>query len=307
MEDYKNDIVASRRGYLGSSDAKMVCKIGRTGKLSLTDQERIAVMLGQAEQRDYTNEAMANGDFIEQSIYRDFLSAYPQALSNPLTVSKRKFEGFGLLDHIDIEVLKDDTLVWYEIKASRYSTDQVRDEYDAQLRWHYMMLCEKAKQLGKKPMLYLVHYPVEEYGEYDASKVLVMPVSFKGGYAAEIEKGLEKIAEIIAAGFNYTPREALTTADLPAELASKVEYIKERLKLATEIEAETKAFKEACLDFCLQHGITSIDGDGWSATVRQGYTSQRVDSKKLQSQHPDIYEQVLTTTNNKPSITIKVK
>ena len=91
------------------------------------------------------------------------------------------------------------------------------------------------------------------------------------------------------------------------EIASKVEYIKQTIAEVEAKKAEIDAFKETLLDLCLQHGVTSIAGDGWSATVRQGYTSQRVDSKKLQSQHPDIYEQVLTTTNNKPSITIKVK
>lgn len=307
MENYKDEIIASRVGYLGSSDAKMVCKIGRTQKLSYTDQERLGVMLGQCPQREYTNAAMENGDFVEQCIYQDFLSAYPQALSNPLTVSSRKFGGFGLLDHIDIEVLKDDALIWYEIKASRYSTDQVRDEYDEQLRWHYMMLTEKAAALGRKAQLYLVHYPVETYGEYDPSKVLVMPVSFKGDYAAQIEAGLQFIADTIASGWEYTPKDVMATSDLPAEIASKVEYIKQTIADVEAKKAEIEAFKETLLDLCLQHGVTSIAGEGWSATVRQGYTSQRVDSKKLQAQHPDIYEECLTTTNNKPSITIKVK
>ena len=171
----------------------------------------------------------------------------------------------------------------------------------------YMMLTEKAAALGRNAHLYLVHYPVETYGEYDPSKVLVMPVSFKGDYAAQIEKGLGFISDTIASGWVYTPKDVMATSDLPAEIAGKVEYIKERLKLADAIKAETEAFKETLLGLCLKHGVKSIVGDGWSASVREGYTSQRVDSKKLQAQHPDIYKECLTTTNNKPSITIKVK
>ena len=60
MENYKDNIIATRVGSLGSSDAKMVAKIGRVGKLAYADKERLAVLTGQKEQHDFSNAATRN-------------------------------------------------------------------------------------------------------------------------------------------------------------------------------------------------------------------------------------------------------
>ena len=67
--DYKKEIVKSRVGGFGGSDAKMFYKVGLNGlsALSDTDKRRIAVALGQAEfVETYTTDAMEAGNEFER-------------------------------------------------------------------------------------------------------------------------------------------------------------------------------------------------------------------------------------------------
>ena len=309
MENYKDNIIATRVGCLGSSDARMVAKVGRTGKLSYADKERLAVLTGQAQPHDFSNAATRNGDYIEQEIYKDLKAKFPGAQSNPAFASiLYQTPNFFMINHIDIEVIQDDDyLVWYEVKASKYSTPQVLKEYDDQLRWHYMLLREKANLLKLRPVLILVHYQVEDYGAtYDPSRVQMRSISFKGDYADDIKKGLEIIDQTLEAGFKWEPREELDATELPAEMQDKLTYITNRLREAAAIQAEVEAFKGGLLEACLSRGIKSIKAEGWSAIVKDGYVSQRLNSSKLKADHPDIYEQYLSQSNIKPSITLKV-
>jgi len=308
MENYKIDILETRRGGLGSSDAKMVSKVGKTGKLSYSDRERVAVMLGLEEPVNFTNAAMENGDFIEGKIFTSLKMTYPNAKSNPFYKCDKLSDqlGFDVFCHIDFEVVDDGCLVWYECKASRYSVDQVRAEYDDQLRWEYMCLIEKANELRLKPVLNLVHYHVENYGEFNAENMTVSPVSYRAGYADYIVKGLEIIRDTIREGFTFDRKSDITSDDLPMAIATSAALARQKLREAAELTAEVDAFKESALQYCLAHGIKSIKGDGFSIVVKDEYTSSRVDSKKLQNDHPDVYNECLKTVTNKPSITLKI-
>lgn len=119
MENYKENIIASRVGSLGSSDAAMVEKVGKTGKLSYADRERLAVLTGQAQQRDFSNAATRNGDYIEQEIFKDVAKKWPQAKSNPAFTSPAlSTEHFAVINHIDIEVANDEFLVWNVLRVA---------------------------------------------------------------------------------------------------------------------------------------------------------------------------------------------
>lgn len=308
MENYKDNIIATRVGSLGSSDAKMVAKIGRVGKLAYADKERLAVLTGQAEQHDFSNAATRNGDYIEQEIFKEIAAKWPEAKSNPLCVSTElSTSHFDAINHIDIESVQGEYLVWYEVKASKYSTAQVKAEYEEQLKWHYCLLRERADLMHLTPALILVHYLVEDYdAPYDPARVTMVPVSFKGDYMADIKKGLEVIDAELAGGFVWQPREELDATDLPETLQNKLAYITDRLREAAAIQAEVDAFKGGLLEACLARGIKSIKAEGWSAIVKEGYVSTRLNSSKLKADHPDLYEEYLSQSNVKPSITLKV-
>lgn len=308
MGNYKDNIIATRVGSLGSSDAKMVAQVGRSGMLSNTAKERLAVLTGQREQRDFSNAATRNGDYIEQEIYRSIREHYWQAVSNPCFASNNLHtDYFNVIDHIDIEVAADEDLIWYEVKASKYSTQQVKAEYEDQLKWHYLLLQEKAALLRLKPQLVLVHYLVEDYeAAYDPERVSFVPVSFGEGYKDEIVKGLEILTKTLAEGFTWSQPEELEASDLPAEVQSKVDYVAAMLRDIAAKQAEVDAFKGGLLELCQKYNVKKITTDGWTATVKDGYVTSRLNSNKLKSDLPDIYEKYVSQSQVKPSILIKL-
>ena len=63
MEDYKQDIVNTRKGGFGSSDAAMVLSVGASGTIGASANQRIAVMLGIIEKPEFhRNHAMVMGE-----------------------------------------------------------------------------------------------------------------------------------------------------------------------------------------------------------------------------------------------------
>ena len=62
MEDYKIDIEQSRKGNLGSSDARMLQQIAELGVVPKSAVKRLAIVKGLAENDNVYTPAMAFGD-----------------------------------------------------------------------------------------------------------------------------------------------------------------------------------------------------------------------------------------------------
>jgi hypothetical protein len=309
MQDYKQDIIATRMGGLGSSDAKMVEKIGKIGSLSYADRERIAEMLGKVERRQFTTAATALGDTIENQMYDIVKGVYPQAVSNPYYKSKLSEEyGFDIFNHIDYEAETDTHLIWVEQKASKHSTDRVRKDYDAQLKWHWMLLCEKAESIGKKPELRLCHYHTDEdtAADFNADNLCFLNISFRKGYDDSIKKGLAVISAALP-DFEFVPKEELDATDLPEELQNAMVLISDKLSQMRALEAEIGAFEERCREIFEANNVKSIRNDLFTITYTAAHESTRFDSKSLEKDLPETYQKYLKTTQVKSSVTIKLK
>ena len=72
--ELKQEILATRVGGFGSSDAKMIATVGRTGILNETAKLRISQMLGIEPLDDFTSFYTENGKMREEQIF-DFLTA----------------------------------------------------------------------------------------------------------------------------------------------------------------------------------------------------------------------------------------
>lgn len=309
METYKEDIIATRMGGLGSSDAKMVEKIGKIGRLAYADCERIAEMLGIVERKQFTTPATSLGDIIENQMYDIVKELYPNAVSNPYYKSRLSDTyGFDIFNHIDFEVENETSLIWIENKASKHDTERVRKDYDAQLKWHWMLLCEKAESLGKKPELKLNHYRTDAEGsnDFDASRLTFVPITFRKGYDASIRKGLEVISGSLA-DFEFTPKDELDATDLPEELQNAMMLVADKLTQMRSLEAEVNAFKERCRDLFEANNVKSIRNDLFTITFTPSHESTRFDSKSLEKDSPEIYEKYLKTTQVKSSVKITLK
>jgi hypothetical protein len=64
MYDYKQEIIATRTGCLGGSDARLIQSIAEAGKIPQSAMKRLAVCKGLAEQPKFTNPAIEFGTYI---------------------------------------------------------------------------------------------------------------------------------------------------------------------------------------------------------------------------------------------------
>ena len=62
--NYKEEIVSSRKGAMGGSDATMLAQIASIGFVPKSAQKRLAICKGLIEREDIVTTAMAFGDYI---------------------------------------------------------------------------------------------------------------------------------------------------------------------------------------------------------------------------------------------------
>lgn len=271
MKEYKQEIEATRIGCLGSSDAKMVAQIATLGNVPKSAYERLAVLKGLKEHVSYPNAAMRFGDRIENKIF-DFLKVKNNDyVSNPLWESKKySRSNFRAISHPDF-VYEDEskkTIFVYEVKASKYDFNQVRQEYKCQLYWHYQFANELAKEKGKnwKHKVYLVHYNtagIEDFDthEFDTNRLVVKEIRFHLP-AFDIDKGLDLIDAFLD-DFNeyYGEDEEIDANLLPEQVYKQFEVVCDTLGQIKQMEEDVETFKQRIYTFMLEKGIKSIKNE----------------------------------------------
>jgi len=300
----KKEIIEKRSIGLGSSDAKMVAKISRVGKIAETDKQRIAIMLSLDQKSQFSTRATDYGDQIEAQLYNIVVQRFPQAVSNPFYKSEKlssKF-GFAVFNHIDFEVETDSELIWIECKATKNNFSKTFVEYEAQLSWHNMLLCEKAEKLSKKPILMLAHYHVTDYGIFKAENLKIQYV-----LTAEIDfsKGLELISETIKNGIDYKPQDVLHAESLPATTQNRLQKFAEKVKLRDQLNQEIEDFKPAMLELMEQANLKAVKTDVLQFSRVASCYTQTFDKKGLSQKYPQIAQEFTTTRERKPYLIIK--
>ena len=306
MENYKENIIETRKGGLGSSDAQMVLSVARSSELTDSAKLRIAVMLGLAEKPEFNkSKAMQIGDDVELKLYNDIKGVYPNAESNPLYISEALSGayGFNVLNHIDIETIVEDentgakTLVWFECKASKLSTADVLNTYAGQLAWHWLLLREKANAAGMDAQLFLLHYPTNGMFNTDS-------YSFSNVQQVEIEEdtvradindlrtGLGIIANTLPT-FQWKQPEEIAAYNLPAETQEALVALKHKLDTIKAMEAEVNEFKDSIKTemekLYAEHGIKSIKCDAFGITYVAPSESIGFDQAKFKAENPEMF------------------
>lgn len=321
--NYKQEIETSRVGGLGSSDAAMVLSIARSGDINGSSaQTRIAVMKGIIEKPDFPKtKAMLMGDDIEMKLYNDYRTYFPDMSSNPSYRSEAMSQeyGYNIINHIDMEtiVLDEDgtkTLVWFECKASKLTTEEVLKTYEAQLAWHWMLLREKANAEGMNAQMFLLHYPTNGMfttDSYDMSNVNQVEIE-EHEVAADVESlktGLRIIAEALP-NFEYKQPEEISAYNLPTETQEALVAIKNKLDAIKAMEKEVEDFKSSMTEQMEQmyneHGVKSIKCDAFSITYVAPSESVGFDQAKFKKEQPEIFAQYNTkVTKRKGYVSIK--
>jgi len=306
--DNKQEIIATRRGGLGSSDAKLVYSAGRNGKVSDAQRTRLAVMLGLAEQKQFSTKATDYGNHIEQCIFETLKGEYPTAISNPFTKHQTFSEkyNFDIFNHIDFEVENEHHIIWFECKAVNDNLNDTLQKYSEQLNWHQLIGKEKAKNLNKDFCLYLVHYQTSDKdSDFDASKISIQLV--ENEYRDMFSKGFEIISKEIE-NFTYNPSEEISAYTLPADIQKTLEDVYLSLKEIDKLTKEVEKFKTNMLQLMETNDVKSIDNDLFKLTTVAAGESIGFDSKKFESENTELYQKYVTKRTVRKSylkVTIK--
>lgn len=305
----KAEIIATRLNGLGSSDAKMVVQVGKTGQLNETAKKRIAQMLGLIEREDVTTYAMQKGNEIEMAIFESIKQVFPNAVSNPYYKNDEFSEkyGFNVFNHIDVEYYNSsfDLNIWVEIKATIDSLDETLNKYLEQLAWHWNIMSAQKKECENR--LVLAHYDTSDGDtNFDANKL-----SFKSINSDILQsnidfilKGLQIISDAIP-NFKYEVSDY--ESNLPVEIKQFLPQLANFLQLANEYDEKAKELKERLKNAMFENSIKSIDNEFFKCTFVPETVKSNFDSKSFQKEYPDLYAKFLKNSNVQNSIRLTLK
>ena len=323
MYEHKQDVISTRKGCLGGSDAKMLQNIAKSGFVPKSAFKRLAVCKGLIEPEQFTNKAMEMGNYIEACVYKHLCAIDSRWQSNPCLVSaKYSRKNVKCIDHVDF-LLKDDeskTLTLAECKATKFTFLQTRHEYAEQLAHHYMLGCELAKQLGNyKVKVYLCHYDTDgidyDRHDFDTKRLTIKPVRVRRDEYDLV--AAMNIVDSFLDDFNeYYEGDEISSEYLPEKVKKEFETITNVLAEIKERERVVEDFKVKLYDFMQEKGIKSIKNDAWAITRVDPTESVSVDYKvlfanEIESKRPRVAkklkEKYKRVAKRKGYVNIKIK
>ena len=290
----KQEIIATRRGGFGGSDAKMFYKVGQKGieALSDTDKRRIAVALGQVEHIETpTTEAMEAGNDFEAWLAENEFKEDEGWINNfKLETAfnpERNFKTFAHADfyrHNDIPSPAPEKVV-IEAKYTSADTQQTVQDYMSQLQWYYL---HDADFVGL-----IKGTQGQPFSEYEQVKI------YKDeSYINTLIKGIQLI-DTFCETFVYEPKDEWGIEDLLPFEQSAVVKMTTVLSEIKRMEKEAEKLKSKLLDTMLKHNVKSLKHDDYTLTVVPGGVTSRFNKAKLLKDHPEIKESDYTTLSER--------
>ena len=290
MYDYKQEIIDTRKGCLGSSDGRILSQISTLGYVPKSAYKRLAELKSLIEHKDIPqNDAIRFGDYIENAIFNHLHSQDPRWESNVLLESKKySLPNVKLISHPDFYKIDHDKkeILIGECKATKYNVQQTRAKYEAQLYIHYVLGREIASKFGGdwKVKLYLVHYSTDgldlENGiEFDPSRLTVHQVYFST-MCFDIMRGMNIVNDFLETFTEYYEGDEIDANLLPTNVKSQFDDVADMLVEIKERESKVDEFKQRLYQFMVDKDIKSIKNDVFSITRVDPTVSKSFDAKK---------------------------
>lgn len=316
--DYKNDIINSRIGSLGSSDGKVLAAIAKNGCVQRGQVERLAIAKGLYERPNITNIAMQYGDFIENMIYDSLVQVDERWESNKCFRSQKYGrEGLGLLVHIDFSLFDDSRdkplLLWVECKATTTDIEQTYKDYKEQLYIEYVLGKELAEQLGADFKLELCHYDASVMFEdesqlqfaFDPDKISRKKVVFKKP-VFDISFGMDIASKYVSEMTEYK-REEIDWDYLPAEVQEQMKQVNNILVSIKEKQDSIEEFKSRFYDFLCKNEIKSVKTPYFTISRVDESVSIQFDKVRFTAEHPELAAKYQRAVKKKGYVLIKTK
>lgn len=295
---HKAEIISTRTGCLGGSDARMLAQVDSLGSVPMSAYKRLALCKGLIENENITNRAMEYGDYVENQIFEHLSHSDSRYKSNPCWVSdKYSRKNVKCIDHIDIMLADEEkqTLYAWEVKTSRHSFEQVRQDYKAQLYHHSLLAKEQARKRGRmwKTKLYLVHYDTSGLDldmpfEFDAKRMTIKEVKFINP-VFNLGRAMDIVDEYLENLEFYSESDIVPANMLPEKIQEQFMHIAEIMRKIKEHEEQVDAFKQKLYEFMVSKGIKSISGEDYSFTVVAPTKSISFDAKGFLADYEQKY------------------
>jgi hypothetical protein len=316
--DYKDEIISSRVGNLGGSDARILAAIAKNGCVQKGQVERLAIAKGLYERPNITNLAMQYGDFIENMIYDSLVQVDERWESNKCFRSQKYGrEGLGLLVHIDFSLFDDSRdkplLLWVECKATTTDIEQTYKDYKEQLFVEYVLGKELAEQLGADFKLELCHYDASVMFEdesqlqfaFDPDKISRKKVIFKKA-VFDIPSGMDIAAQYVSEMTEYK-REEIDWDYLPAEVQEQMKQVNNILVSIKEKQDSIEEFKSRFYDFLCKNEIKSVKTPYFTISRVDESVSIQFDKVRFTAEHPELAAKYQRAVKKKGYVLIKTK
>lgn len=315
---YKDEIISSRVGNLGGSDARILAAIAKNGCVQRAQVERLAIAKGLYERPNITNIAMQYGDFIENMIYDSLVQVDERWESNKCFRSQKYGrEGLGLLVHIDFSLFDESRdkplLLWVECKATTTDIEQTYKDYKEQLYVEYVLGKELAEQLGADFKLELCHYDASVMFEdefqlqfaFDPDKISRKKVIFKKP-VFDISSGMDIAAQYVSEMTEYE-REEIDWDYLPAEVQEQMKQVNNILVSIKEKQDSIEEFKSRFYDFLCKNEIKSVKTPYFTISKVDESVSIQFDKVRFTAEHPELAAKYQRAVKKKGYVLIKTK
>lgn len=325
MNEQKQEIINTRKGCLGGSDARMLMSIADIGSVPNSAMKRLAICKGLKEPEQFTNAAMEFGNYIEECVFKSLHDTDERWQSNPRIASEKySRKNVKCIDHVDF-LLQDDEkkeLTLGECKATRLTFQQTRDEYIAQLYHHYLLGSEIAKKIGYKVKVVLCHYltdgiDVANEREFDPSRLTVKVLRNMDKLSSQykLAEAMDIVDKFLETFDSYYDGDEIPYELLPVIVKEQFDKVTELLTEIMQREDIVDKFKEKLYEFLLEKNIKSIKNDAWTITRVDASSTKQFNSKKYLSdfaaKHPRKFKKVKekyeTVVNRKGYVKISIK
>lgn len=295
-QKHKQEILKSRIGGFGGSDARLFYTIASKGvnKLSATDLFRISVAKGENKSKSIPETpAMAAGhafeDYVEKLLKK-------KGFEREVKLSSELSDKFETFAHADFYNAETKTVV--ECKFTQGNIDKTYNTYYAQLQWYYMLGAERV-------ILYNGHGDVGNMLLGECDNYDIVDIEPDSAYIESLKTGIVLLTSVwdnlrIDVGEEWTP------SDLLAFDADNINLFTDKLRQIERLEAEAKELREQIKELFELYNIKSLKSDNYLITYVGESIRETLDANKLKKEHKEI-DFSLYKKQSKVKSSIKIK
>jgi len=278
-QEHKQEILKSRIGGFGGSDARLFYTIASKGvnKLSATDLFRISVAKGENEPKSIPETpAMAAGyafeDYVEKLLKK-------KGFEREVELKSKLSDKFDTFAHADFYNAETKTVV--ECKFTQGNIDKTYNTYYAQLQWYYMLGAERV-------ILYNGHGDVNDIlTTGDVETLEIEEIERDNIFINSLHTGIILLTSVwddlrIDVGEEWTP------SDLLAFDADNVNLFTDKLREIERLEADAKELREQIKNLFEIYNIKSLKSDNYLITYVGESVRETLDVDKLKKEHKEI-------------------